>query len=349
MGYSKEQLQKLTPVDLKPEFDEAAFRQMISPLLAGTLEKLDFSTRHQRHDGSTYPVEVHLQASTYRDQQVVVAIVLDITRRQLAEQQLRKQQEQMQADLEREVQIRTAELRQAQAELLRSEKFSTLGKVAGGIAHEIRNPLNAVKTSAYFLLNARDPAPEKIREHLNRIDRQVSLIDNVVTALSDVARLPDPNLNPLALEPLVRAIVETTSLPANIRLLLDFPPDLPDVLADENQLLIALRNLLRNARDAIPDGGTITISGRPDADRVIVSVRDTGPGIAEKDLQNVLEPLFSTKARGMGLGLPITRAIVEKNRGSLAFESHPGVGTGFSITLTTRAPDNAAPSPPPAQ
>ncbi len=344
LGYSLEEMRELTPLDLKPEHDEAGFRKMIDPLVTGTRETVDFSTLHKRQDGSTYPVDVHLQAARYMGQPAIVAIILDISRRREAEDQVRKQQEQMQADLEREVQNRTTELRQAQAELVRSEKFSTLGKVAGGIAHEIRNPLNAVKTSAYFLLNARNPSLEKVREHLERIDRQVSLIDNVVTALSDVARLPDASLHPTAIEPLIRKIVQATCLPANITVQFDFPTQIPAVMVDENQMLIALKNLLRNARDAMPDGGTLTVAGETDANRVIVRVRDTGFGIPREDLDNVLEPLFTTKARGMGLGLPITRAIVEKNRGSLSLASVPGEGSEFRITLTTESSESSGAS-----
>ena len=158
------------------------------------------------------------------------------------------------AELERLVESRTEDLRKAQADLVLSEKFSTLGKVAGGIAHEIRNPLNAVKTSAYYLLNAKNATPEKVREHLERIDRQVSMVDSVVTALADVAKLPDADLKPLhpgtAPSPRggSRQIYQTS-----IQVEYEFPAELPQVLADEHQIAIAFRNLVRNARDAMPD------------------------------------------------------------------------------------------------
>ena len=246
---------------------------------------------------------------------------------------MQRQQEAMQSELKRQVEVRTAELHQAQADLVRSEKFSTLGKVSGGIAHEIRNPLNAVKTSAYFLLNAKDPSAEKIKEHLERIDRQVSIVDNVITALSDVAKLPECVLSPVSMEFLIRDVVASTNLMPNIQTVFSFPDQLPPVMVDEHQISIAFRNLVRNARDAMPEGGTLSMEASVDDDTVVFSVVDTGTGIANDDLGKIMEPLFSTKARGMGLGLSITKAIVEKNQGSLAVESIVGKGSCFCVAL----------------
>ncbi len=94
------------------------------------------------------------------------------------------------------------------ARLQRSERLATLGQVAGGVAHELRNPLNVVRTSVYYLLNARNPTPEKQADHLRRIERNVELADNVITALSNFAKIPLPELKPIALEPLVRGVLE---------------------------------------------------------------------------------------------------------------------------------------------
>lgn len=333
LGYSLEELNKLTPVDIKPNYTLDQFRSLIRPLLASEVEKLEFSTVHLRKDGSTYDVDINLQMSTYLSKPVLIAIVLDVTQRRIAERQLRRQQDEMQAELQRQVNARTEELRKTQAELVRSEKFSTLGRVSGGIAHEIRNPLNAVKTSAYFLLNAKDPSPEKIREHLERIDRQVSIVDNVITALSDVAKLPEAKLIPISVEPLVRDVVSSVNVPSDIQKVFRFPDSLPNVMADERQLSIALRNLIRNARDAMPDGGMLTVEAEIDGENVVLSVIDTGIGIPKKELGKITEPLFTTKARGMGLGLSITNAIIEKNQGSLDAESELGKGSRFQVTL----------------
>ncbi|HEX7449718.1 MAG TPA: protoglobin domain-containing protein [Pirellulales bacterium] len=216
----------------------------------------------------------------------------------------------------------------------RAERLIAIGQVAGGIAHELRNPLNVVKTSVYYLVNARQAPPEKVRQHLERIERQVELADRVITALSDFARLPMPELHPLCAEKCLREVLELNAMPDEISVKLDFPPDLPHVLGDLRQLQIVFGNLVRNARDAmLPQGGTLTIIGRPLEDDVAITVADTGVGIPRESLERVLEPLFSTKARGMGLGLAVTRSIIDKHSGRLQVASEVGSGSQFTVRL----------------
>lgn len=115
---------------------------------------------------------------------------------------------------------------------------------------------------------------------------------------------------------------------------IDCPADLPRVLGDVEQVRIVYANLFRNAREAMPQGGRLTITARPAGDAVETTVADTGVGIPPEQLSRVMEPLYSTKARGLGLGLAIARAILEKNKGSLRVASEPGQGSTFSVRLT---------------
>ena len=117
-----------------------------------------------------------------------------------------REYQQQQDALKNTIEEKSAQLQEAESELFRQARLATLGQAFGGIAHEIKNPLNAIKTSAYFLLNANDLSDQKAAEHLDRIDRQVNVIDNIVTALSDVARLPKPKLRPVALNDWVRQV-----------------------------------------------------------------------------------------------------------------------------------------------
>jgi signal transduction histidine kinase len=223
------------------------------------------------------------------------------------------------------------------ARLQRGERLAAIGQVAAGIAHELRNPLNVVKTSVYYLLNARTPTPAKTAEHLQRIERHIGSADGVITALSNFAKMPLPNLRPLALADCMREALTLNPLPENVEAALDLPADLPPVLADRDQLLIVFGNLVRNAREAMPQGGRLSLVGRPVDDGVEVAVSDTGVGISPENLGRVTEPLFSTKARGLGLGLALVRAILEKNRGSLRVVSTLGKGTTFTVRLTAAA------------
>jgi signal transduction histidine kinase len=215
----------------------------------------------------------------------------------------------------------------------RTERLATIGQVAGGVAHELRNPLNVVKTSVYYLLHARNPVPEKVVEHLERIERHVTLADGVITTLANFARTTAPALKPFSLARCVRDTLEINKLPANIHVDVRCGESLPAALADEDQVRIALGNIIRNARDAMPEGGTLTIEGRPSADGLEIAVTDTGVGIAPENMSRITEPLFSTKARGLGLGLSIARAVLDKNKGSLKVVSEPGKGSTFTIRL----------------
>jgi signal transduction histidine kinase len=214
-----------------------------------------------------------------------------------------------------------------------AERLATIGQVAGGIAHELRNPMNVIKTSAYFLLHARNPSPEKLVEHLERIQLQVDRADGVITALSNFARLPIPNLRPFSVEEFLRAAVADAELPDQIGVEIDCPASLPPALGDVDQLQIALRNLIRNAHDAMPEGGWLTIRAAEDEAQVTIAVTDTGVGISPDDLHRIMQPLFTTKARGIGLGLAMARAIVDKCDGSLTVTSEPGKGATFMIRL----------------
>jgi signal transduction histidine kinase len=215
----------------------------------------------------------------------------------------------------------------------RTERLAAIGQVAGGVAHELRNPLNVIKTSVYYLLNARNPTPAKTAEHLQRIERNVVLADGVITAMSSFAKMPVPNLLPFSAEKCVREALENNPVPDGIQATVDCPSPLPPVLADADQIRIVFANLIRNARDAMPAGGHLAITVRLVDSSVEVAVSDTGVGISPENLGRITEPLYSTKARGLGLGLAIARSILDKNRGTLDVASEPGRGSTFTVRL----------------
>lgn len=226
--------------------------------------------------------------------------------------------------------------------LQQSERLATLGQVAGGVAHELRNPLNVVKTSVYYLLQARNPTPEKRADHLLRIERNVDRADKVITSLSSFAKMPLPELRPIAIEPLLREALEADPPQDAVAVTVECLPVELQALGDVDQLRIVFGNLIRNARDAMPDGGRLVLRAREAGGDVEVAVEDTGVGIESADLNRIMEPLFSTKARGLGLGLAIARSIVEKNQGSLRVTSEPGRGSTFTVRLAGSPRDGAA-------
>jgi two-component system sensor kinase FixL len=152
-------------------------------------------------------------------------------------------------------------------------------------------------------------------------------------ALNSFARLPLPDLQPLELEPLLQEALEANPLPDSIAVRLELDSELPPILGDRGQLVIVFGNLIRNARDAMPDGGQLSVSAEVNADQIGITVADTGSGINPENINRILEPLYTTKSRGIGLGLAITRAIVEKHSGRLSVNSEPGKGACFTVHL----------------
>lgn len=215
----------------------------------------------------------------------------------------------------------------------RHDRLAAIGQVAGGVAHELRNPLNVVKTSVYYLLNARNSSSEKTVEHLRRIEQHIAVADGVITTLSNFAKMPVPSQHPFSIETCVQEALNVNPVGNNIQVKLDFPPSLPRALGDVDQLRIVFANLIRNARDAMPDGGILTIRGRLSGNEVETAVTDTGLGITPENLSRIMEPLYSTKARGLGLGLALSRAILDKNNGSLQATSQFGTGSTFNVRL----------------
>ena len=215
----------------------------------------------------------------------------------------------------------------------RADRLIAIGQMAGGVAHELRNPLNVVKTSVYYLSNAKNPSPEKTAEHLQRIERQVGLADKVITALTDFAKLPFPQVRPTQVQASVAEALELTPMPSNVAVTMNLPDSLPAILADPDQLRIVLTNLIRNARDAMPKGGKLSLIAKEVESFVELAIADTGVGIPQDSLRRIMEPLYSTKTRGLGLGLAISRAIVEKHHGQLSVVSEPEVGSTFAVRL----------------
>lgn len=219
------------------------------------------------------------------------------------------------------------------------ERLATVGRVAGGIAHELRNPLNVIKTSAFYLLNARNPSPEKTVKHLSRIERQVGTANDVIVALTRFATMPLPDLQPFAVQPFLRELIEGHDFARGVETAVECADPLPPAIADGSQLRIAFGNLIRNACDAMPDGGRLVLSAETDGRHVCVAVSDTGHGIETERLYRIMEPFYSTKARGIGLGLALAKAIVEKNRGDLSVKSELHHGTTFTVRLEAAGED----------
>jgi PAS domain S-box-containing protein len=258
-----------------------------------------------------------------------VAIAID---RKRAEQKVKEYSER----LEEMVEERTRELRQAQEKLLIQEKLAVLGQLAGGVGHELRNPLGVINTSIYYLKMVQPDASEKVRQHLTMIEHEVQNADKIISDLLDFARVISSERQPVSVSELVKHTLERFPLPGNVKGTLDIPVDLPLVFSDPRQLEQVLGNLTVNACQAMPEGGELTISAIKMKEQVAITVKDTGTGITTENLLKIFEPLFTTKVKGIGLGLAVSKKLVEANGGRIEVNSQAGLGSSFTVYLSVQ-------------
>ena len=237
-------------------------------------------------------------------------------------------------ELESRVEARTQELRDAHEELVRRERLALVGQLAGGVGHELRNPLGAIGNAVYYLrmrLAGGDDA--KVQKHLTILENEVRRANKIVTDLLDFSRMKQPSRTPAQLNAVIQDILSRQPLPPSVTLELDLADPLPPVLVDTDQVGQVLLNMVINAVEAMPDGGTLTIRTQQTDEAVIARVTDTGVGIPPENLEKIFQPLFSTKTKGIGLGLAVSRRLTEANGGTLSVESRMGHGSTFTATF----------------
>jgi PAS domain S-box-containing protein len=260
----------------------------------------------------------------------VVGIIHDITRLKEAEEALRLSNEQ----LDRRVQERTVELAAAQAELVRKERLAVLGQLAGGLAHQIRNPLGAIVNAASLLQRTvGEGTSPQAREALRMLHEEAWRANRIITDLIDYARVRPPARSRVDVRELLEQSVRAQQLPQNIEIRWDLPDPLLHIAIDSEQVLGALGNLIRNAAEAMPGGGTLTLGARRTGEQLCISVHDTGPGLRDEVKERLFQPLVTSKALGLGLGLPTARALVENQGGTLSCLRSDGRGTLFEVLL----------------
>ena len=263
----------------------------------------------------------------------LVGIIHDITRLKAAEDALRFANE----ELERRVRERTMALEAAQSELVRKERLAVLGQLAGGLAHQIRNPLGTIANATSILKNLlRTSGVENVTRAIGIIDEETWEANRIITDLLDFARVRPPRTAAIDVPELLETVLRSQGVPSNVEVVID-AADLPEASIDVDQVRDALENLVRNALEAMPDGGRLTLEARRHEDGVAVRVSDTGGGIPPEVQARLFEPLVTSKPTGMGLGLPTAKALIENQRGTL--RSCPSErGACFEILLPTARP-----------
>ncbi|HXU94094.1 MAG TPA: ATP-binding protein [Gallionella sp.] len=247
-------------------------------------------------------------------------------------------------ELDQKVRERTRQLLEAQDELVRKEKLAVLGQVAGSVGHELRNPLGVMSNAVYFLQTVLADADDSVKEYLSIIKNEITGSERIVSDLLDSVRIKPPHPESVSVAELIEQSLRKCSVPPFVTVKLDVPATLPPLRVDALQIHQVLRNLISNGIEAMPQGGLLEIQAEADeaGKSVTINVRDGGIGMAPEQLGKLFQPLFTTKARGIGLGLVVVKNLTQANGGKVDVQSAPGRGTTFSITLPSEVSSGGA-------
>jgi two-component system sensor kinase FixL len=265
----------------------------------------------RRKDGSEFPVDISLHPIELQERQMVLANVLDATDRRRADQE--------------------REQRQAM------ERLGMLGQLAGSVAHELRTPLCVIRNDAYFLKMMADKLGDEGLECINEINGAVAKAERIVSELLDFTRDPQSEQNSVEIGRLIDEAIRTVGIPPTALLRRQVEDEDIRVRVDAEQIERVIINLVRNASQATRETGCIEIRTATEGNMLALEVADDGPGIPKDFIERVFEPLFTTKAKGIGLGLAVSRQYAERNGGTLTARNADAGGAIFRLVLPLAA------------
>jgi len=248
------------------------------------------------------------------------------------------------SELEKRVQTRTRDLKEAQEQLIAQEKLAVLGQMASVVGHELRNPLAVMNNSIYFIKTklaavAGDAGLEsKIEKHLHILENEIVKSNMIIRDVLDFSRNRALNLSPQRIDELVEKATERIQLPADVTIKKELGLGDLQVPLDEDEIRQVLVNLMENACQAMTSGGTLTVGTKSHGDKVEIVIADAGCGIPQEHLSKIFAPFFTTKSRGTGLGLAVVKKIIERHQGTIDVTSKVGEGTAFHIHLLIKGP-----------
>ncbi|MBO0592710.1 PAS domain S-box protein [Cellulophaga sp. E16_2] len=331
IGYTLEELKKLTPIDIKPDYTENQFREILIPLINKEQEKIEFETTHQRKDGTQYPAEVHLQLSRFGDLDVFLAIILDITDRK-----------NYTLKLEKTVQERTKQLTEALAKEKELNELKT--RFLSLVSHEFKTPLSSILTSITLLAKyTQTEQQEKRDKHVNTIKSKVRYLDTILTDFLSVERLDSGKINyaldEFPLSKLLDEVIYNANMLLKTGQRISYPRNIDDIFIyfDEKTLALALSNLVHNAIKYSPENTAIDIVVENNETTINIKVIDHGIGIPIEEQKHIFNRYFRAEnallTQGTGIGLNIAQQHLENLSTTLEFSSIENEGSIFTITI----------------
>jgi PAS domain S-box-containing protein len=280
-------------------------------------------TVRQRKDGSLLEVSISSTPITIDDKPVgYIALYNDISERKRMENKLKEYSESLEALVEK----KTRELKDA-------ERKVAMGEIAAMVGHDLRNPLTGIAGAVYYLkTNLELQRDDTTKKMLELIEKNIEYSDKIINDLLDYSRKINLERTETTPQSIVTEILGSIQIPQTITIV-DKTQREPKIHVDVQKMKRVFTNIITNARDAMPEGGTLTITTRAWNNHVVFTFTDTGQGIPEELIEKIWIPLFTTKAKGMGLGLAICRRMVEAHNGSISVKSKVGKGTTFTIMI----------------
>lgn len=339
-GYSREEAIGHTPYELNIFVDPTARQRMLEIFRRdGKVEGLELQFRAK--DGRILDSLFSVTPINYHGDDCLLAMTVDITERKRIEREL----EQYRHHLEEMVQARTQALEAAQSELVKREKLAVLGQLTATVSHELRNPLGVIRSSNFFLQRKIANPDEKVAKHFRRIEEQVALCDAIVADLLEYTRGRTASMVKEDLTSWLVQVIDQLQESHGLAISQELQRPLPIVPHDPDKMRRVVINVLDNAIQAVkaklsPDNGgpsdyhpSILVKSHFAEGKAIIEITDNGIGMAADTLQRAFEPLFTTRARGTGIGLAIVKKVVNEHGGDVFLESTVGEGTRVTITL----------------
>ncbi|MHA1346452.1 MAG: ATP-binding protein [Candidatus Heimdallarchaeaceae archaeon] len=317
------------------QWDIPKLRELLKEILPKNTVFNDYEIEHNFKDLGQRTMFLNARR-LYREAnqtQMILLAIEDVTERMKIEKELQLHRD----NLENIVEERTKELQVVQERLIRKEKLAIVGQLASGISHELRNPLGVINNSAYYLQMKLEDADEKIKKHLDILQKEITRSNTIITDLLTFAKVRSLELTDINVNTALTEVLVYSNIPENISVEKYFETDIPLVQLDAEQIHGAFLNLITNAVQAIEDSGKIVIKTAIVEDSIEIRITDTGVGIEEENLEIIFEPLYTTKAKGIGLGLSIVKETISEHMGSIKVESKVGKGTTFTIRFPLKA------------
>jgi len=277
---------------------------------------------------SLAPLELFIYQSAVAIENARLFEQLDSARKQLKEY----------ADkLELKVEQRTHELMEAHDKLLKAERLAAIGEVSAMVGHDLRNPLTGISGAAYYLkMKLSSGMDDMTREMLELIEKDIEYSNKIINELLEYSKEMRLELVETSPKSIMKEALPLAKIPRNIKVS-DETRNEPRLIVDIEEMKRVFVNLIRNAVEAMPQGGKLTVTSKEAKDTVKIIFADTGIGMPKEVVEKLYTPLFTTKAKGMGLGLPICKRVIEAHGGNLVVESTVGKGTTFTLTIPIKS------------